>query len=116
MVIEILVAEEQPEDALRSKLLYRVLNAALLSVVAKAAREGGQDFRSLLDLSKKQRAAVAGEIAAVEICNDFSASEASKGELLRGTVCLHGRRALLAAGVSQQQSGRGVRRPLPQLS
>jgi len=104
VVVEILVAEDHAEDALREQVLngvYRtrvwsVPNPSLESVISEAAGgEFREDPRALLRHSEQNRPTVTGELAAVESEGDLAASQASAIEAGGNTLCLQGRRPRL---------------------
>ena len=89
MVVEILVAEAEGEDALLEELGEGVLDAVGVAVVGEAGGELVDEVELGLDLAQKQGASVGGDGAAVEAGADGAGAEGFPGEMGGGTVCGH---------------------------
>jgi site-specific DNA recombinase len=87
VVEEVLVAEHEPEDALRDQVLDRVIDALLLAGVAKAGGELRQYAPPRFELAQQQRAPVGCDRPAVELSHECPRSESLKGVVLILTLC-----------------------------
>jgi hypothetical protein len=79
VVIEILVAQRQPEHALRDQIQQRMLDLVGLAVVGEARGEAPYDSGSLLQLLQHQRSPIGGDGAPIETPNQLSASQVLRG-------------------------------------
>ena len=89
MVVEILVAERDPKDALRQEVADGVLDPRRIAVVVEAMRELLDDLGALLGLLQQQHAAVRGDVAAVEIGSDDPPSWTLEEQFPSRTLCRH---------------------------
>ena len=87
MVIEVLVAERQGEDALAQHDGEIVLNEALIAPVGKAVGELRAEALGAIRLAQQQAATAAGEVAARKISLHTAASKALKVASLLITLC-----------------------------
>ena len=93
VVVEVLVAQRQGVDPLGDQLLDGVLDEVGVAVVGEAGGELADDPGESLGLAEQQGAAVGGDVAAVEVGEDFVGSRAweSRGRLsytLSSSGCL----------------------------
>ena len=87
MVIEILVPQGQPLQALGQKLGERMLDEAGIARVAKTRGQGAGDAQPVIDLAEQQHAAIAGEVAGGKIGAHFAGAQVRKKQWLFGPVC-----------------------------
>ena len=86
MIIEILVTGSQPIDALPQQIDLAMGDQLWIARIRQRRIEGGDQAQPTIRLAQQQDAAIAGDIAPVEIGLDFPAIKAWKGELRCGTV------------------------------
>ncbi len=86
MVVEILVALGEPEDALTQELLLRVGDEGMMSVIGERPAEILDQAEAFLELTQQQQAGVAGDVASFERGLDFPTIKAGKKELAVGTA------------------------------
>ena len=79
VVVEILVAQRQPEHALRDQIQQRVLDLVCLTVVGEASGEAADDSGSLLQFLQEQRSSIGGDIAPIETPHQLSSSQVLRG-------------------------------------
>ena len=84
---EIFLNQRQPVNALGHKLLECVLDEARVAVIGEARSELMDDAGQFFGLPEKQGTTVRGDVAAVEIGEDFSGTEQGKVEVERVTLC-----------------------------
>ena len=89
VIVEILITERQPVDALGNQLAHAVFDLRGLTMVAEAGGELPHDARALFELAQQQGAAVGGDRAAIETGHHLAAAMAGKAEAGLGTLC-HG--------------------------
>jgi len=89
VVVEVFVAQGQGVDPLGHEVRQRVLDEVGLAVVGEAGGELADNGGEVLGRSEQQRAAVGGEVAAVEIGDPFAAAEHGTVEAGGGTLCVH---------------------------
>ena len=87
MIIEILVAQRQPVDALRQQLLRRVVNETPVAPVRETPRQCPGHTKACVDLPKQQHPAITGQRASRKIRHHFSRTEALKLERSLLTLC-----------------------------
>ena len=85
--IEILVAANDPEDALGHQLANGVLDAVGIAVVVEAGRDAIKEVDSFGNLAGEEDACVGRRTLGPEIGYDSTGSEAFKLELGAGTLC-----------------------------
>src|SRR5208337_2276814 len=95
VVVQILVAERQPEDALSDQGLDLMLDEARIPPVGEASGKAAHEAEAAIDLPQQQRAGIRGDRPAVETRDHRAAFDRFKLEKLRGTLCLH--RGILSA-------------------
>ena len=61
VIVEVLIAQRQPIDALRYHLGYRMLDARRIAAVEKALGKAAQQPDAPVNLTQQRRAAVGGE-------------------------------------------------------
>ena len=83
MVVEVLVAQGQAVDPLGEQFLDGVLDEVGVAVVGEAGGELADDPGESLGLAEQQGAAVGGDVAAVEVGEDFAGAEHGKVEVGR---------------------------------
>ena len=81
MVVEVLVAQRQGVDPLGDQLLDGVFGEVGVAVVGEAGGELADDPGESLGLAEQQGAAVGGDVAAVEVGEDFAGAEHGKVEV-----------------------------------
>jgi hypothetical protein len=79
VVIEIFIAQRQPEHALRDQIQQRVLDLVGLAVVGEASGEAPYDSGSLLQFLQHQRSPIGGDVAPIETMNQLSSSQVLRG-------------------------------------
>ena len=89
MIVEVLLTEHPPVDALGDQLWHAVFDLRGLAVIAEAGSELPHDARALFGLAQQHGAAVRGDRAAVETGYHLAAAVVGKGEAGLGTLC-HG--------------------------
>jgi hypothetical protein len=75
MVVEILVAQAEAEDALLEEFEQGVLDALGITIVGEAAGEGLKEVEVVIDLAQEEAAGVGGDGAAVEGGDDLTGSQ-----------------------------------------
>ena len=95
VIVEILITQRQPVDALGDQLAHAVFDLPGLAVIAEAGGELPHDAAALFGLAQQQRAAVGGDGAAIETGHHLAAAVVGEGEAGWGTLC-HGRGRFLA--------------------
>jgi len=104
VVVQILVAQRDPEHPLRHQIGGRVLHPRCIPVVHEAVREAAQPARALLHLAQQQHPTVRAHMLRFEPAHHRPASQTGKLNLRRATLCLH-RSALLFARLLLQING-----------
>jgi hypothetical protein len=89
VVVEILVSQCRGVDPLSDQLPDGVLDEVGVAVIGEAGGELSDDAGQLLGLAEQQGAAVGGDVAAVEVGEDFSGAEHGKVEVGCVTLCRH---------------------------
>ncbi len=89
VVVEVFIAQGQAVDPLGEQFFDGVLDEVGVAMIGEAAGELAEDAGDLLDLAEQQCPAVGGDVAAVEIGEDFSSAEHGKVEEGGVTLCLH---------------------------
>ena len=79
MIVEVLIAQSQAEDALSHQRLDRMLDIARIAPIDEAS----------VDLPQQQRAGVRGDVPAVETSHHRAPFNRFKFEQLRRTLCRH---------------------------
>src|SRR5450759_2293066 len=79
VVVEILVAQSQPEHALHDQIQQRVLDQLGVAVVGEASGEALYDLGSLLQFLQHQRSAIGSDIAPIEAPNQLPSSQVLRG-------------------------------------
>jgi len=75
VVVEILVAQRQPEHALQDQIQQRMLDLIGFAIVGEASGEAPYDSGALLQFLQEQRAPVGGDVAPIETPNQLSSSQ-----------------------------------------
>ena len=89
VVVEVLVAQRQAEDALPDQRLHFMLDVARVAPVAEARREPPHQRQALVHLSQQQRPGVRRDLAARKIRHHRPPFHLFKLEQLRRTLCWH---------------------------
>jgi len=89
VVVEILVAERQPEDPLADQRLDRMLDRLRYPRIAEASGELPDDPGRPARLPKQQCAGIGADHAAVEFAHHFATVDGSKLERILDTLCRH---------------------------
>jgi len=87
MIIEILVAQRQPVDALRQQLLRRVINETPVTPVRKTPSQCLGHTKARVDLPKQQHPAITRQRTTGKIGHHFSRTEVLKLERSLLTLC-----------------------------
>jgi len=87
MIIEILVAQRQPVDALRQQLLRRVINETPVTPVRKHPANASVTPKARVDLPKQQHPAITRQRTTGKIGHHFSRTEVLKLERSLLTLC-----------------------------
>ena len=87
VVIEVLIAHGEAENALAQELAQAVDDIALVTEIAEAMRELVDDPGAAFDLTQQHNASICTEVSALEIGFDFSLSESLQIEVGLNTVC-----------------------------
>ena len=95
VIVEILITQHQPVDALGDQFSHAVFDLPGLPMIPEAAGELPQDAGALLGLAQQHAAAVGGDRAAVETGHHLAAALIGKREAGLGTLC-HGEGRFLA--------------------
>ena len=95
VIVEVLITQHQPVDALGDQLAHAVFDLRGLAVIAEAGGELPHDTAALLELAQQHAAAVGGDRAAIETGHHLAAAMFGEGEAGLGTLC-HGRGRFLA--------------------
>ena len=95
VIVEVLVTQRQPVDALGDQLAHAVFDLPGLAMIAETVGELPHDAGALFGLAQQRRAAVGGDRAAVETGHHLAAAVIGKREAGLGTLC-HGRGRFLA--------------------
>jgi hypothetical protein len=90
VVVEVLVAQAQAEDALLEEFGEGVLDLVGVAVVGEAAGELVEEVELGLDLAQEQAAGVGGDGGAVKAGADVSVAEGLEGQGRPSTRCWHG--------------------------
>src|ERR1019366_6811078 len=75
VVIEVFIAQRQPQDALHDEIQQRVLNLIGLAVIGEAGGEAAHDCGALLQFLQNQHSAVGGDVAPIEAPNQLPSSQ-----------------------------------------
>jgi hypothetical protein len=89
MVVEVLIAQGQGIDPLGDQLVGRVFDPVGFAVAGEAGGELMDDAGELLGLAEQQGTAVGGDVAAIEVRDDFAPAEHGKVEVGGVTLCGH---------------------------
>ena len=89
MVVEVLVAQAQPQHPLFDQRLHRVFDSIRVSIVGEAFAQTTQNPGPLLHFAQEHATGVGGDLAAVEPAHDVPSVQALKSELCSGTLCGH---------------------------
>ena len=81
VVVEVLVSQGQGVDPLGDEFLDGVFDEVGIAVVGEAGGELSDDAGESLGLAEQQRAAVGGDVAAVEVGEDLAGAEHGKVEV-----------------------------------
>ena len=87
VVVEVFVAQRQPEDSLPEQFFDTVLDQVGITTVLEALGEFPHQPMSPVHLTKKKNSTVAGEVASLEIGNHLSRFQSLKCEALLDTLC-----------------------------
>ena len=79
VVIEILIAQRQSENALHDEIQQRVLDLIGLAVIGEASGEAAHDSRALLQFLQSQHSAIGGDVAAIEAPDQLPPSQFLRG-------------------------------------
>jgi hypothetical protein len=89
VVIEVLVAERQPMDALRHQRLELVHDEGGIVHIAKAARDLSRQPHRQVRLAQQRRPSIRRDRTAVESTHNLAPLEPFKRQLRRATLCPH---------------------------
>jgi hypothetical protein len=89
VIVEVLVAEREPMDALRQQRSETMHDEVGIALVAKATRNPVCQADRTIRLAQQRSAGIRGDGAAVEATHNLAPLEAFKDQLLRATVCSH---------------------------
>ena len=89
MVVEILVAQAQPQDPLLDQRLDGVFDPFRIPMIGEALAQPTQNPGPLLHFAQEDAPGVGGDLAAVEPAYDVPSVQALKSELCSGTLCGH---------------------------
>jgi hypothetical protein len=95
VVVQILVAERQGEDALPDQRLDPMFDQARVAPVEEASGEAAHQVEAAIELPQQKRAGIRGDRPAIETRDHGTAFDGFKLEQLPGTLCLH--RGILSA-------------------
>ncbi len=84
MIIEVLVAQRNPEEPLADQMLQAMFDEALIPSVHEAASQSADQAQPPFHLAQQQPAAVAAEKSARKISHHLAATKALK---LKGALC-----------------------------
>ncbi len=87
MVVHVLVAERQAQDALSHDLLDGVLDAAWGAVIREALSEAAQDPALALHFAEQQDTRIRGDIAAVETGDKVTVTRSLGVKRSGSTLC-----------------------------
>ena len=90
VIVEVLITQRQPVDALGDQLAHAVFNLRGLPIIAETVGELAHDAGALFELAQQHRAAVGADRAAIETGHHLAARMVGEGEAGWGTLC-HGR-------------------------
>ena len=90
VIVEVLITQHQPVDALRDQLAHAVFDLRDLAPIAEAIGEAPHDAGVLFELAQQHRATVGGDHAAIETGHHLAARMVGEGEAGLSTLC-HGR-------------------------
>ena len=88
MIIEILIAQRQRVNALGEQFPRAVIDEFRIAPVQKTARQRAGEAQALINLPEQERAAIAAELAAGKIRDDFALTKFLKKQLPGETLCL----------------------------
>ncbi len=89
VIVEVLVAQHQAEDALAHQRLDPMLDITSITPVGEALRKPLHQLDAAIDLPQEQRTSVRGDVAAIETRNHTTPLDRFKLEQLRSTLCWH---------------------------
>jgi len=89
VIVEILVAACQRQDALRNEFFDGVLDAGRVAVVDEALRHLWKERQRLGGFAQKKDSSVAAHAARVEFRHHFAATKGLEGQLQWITGCIH---------------------------
>ena len=90
VIVEVLIPQRQPVDALGDQLWHAVFDLRGLPIIVETVGEFPHDAGALFELAQQHRAAVGADRAAIETGHHLAAAMFGKGEAGLGTLC-HGR-------------------------
>ena len=90
VIVEVLITQRQPVDALADQLSHAVFDLRGLPIIVETVGEFPHDAGALFELAQQHRAAVGADRAAIETGHHLAAAMFGKGEAGLGTLC-HGR-------------------------
>ena len=88
MIVQVFVAQRQPEHPLADQFLHRVLDPLLGSMIHKASRKRSNDPGAVLDLAQQQTAPLGADVPAVKLPDHWPSSQGVKSEAGLCTLCL----------------------------
>jgi hypothetical protein len=91
VIVQILVAQADPDGPLRDQLFDRVLDEPRIPTVDEAAGKLLEEVSRSIDFPQKQCPGIGGDGASIEAAYNFSAPEPLKTKLFRTTICFHRR-------------------------
>jgi len=89
VIVQVLIAQRQPEDPLPNQRLELVLDKAGIAPVGEARRKPTHQPEAPIDLAQQQRPRVRGDVAAIEPGHHRAAFYGFKFEQRRRTLCRH---------------------------
>ncbi len=112
VVVDVLVSQRQPVDALGDQFGDVVLYPVRVPVIGEAGGQLPQDAGLVRNLPQQQRAGVGCDLAAVETGHHVTSIQGVKIEAFLGTLCRHRSRLLVEDNLSSQNKLRHRRRLL----
>jgi len=88
MIIEILIASGQPQQALGHQFAHGVFDQERVAQIAKARGQGARNPQTLIDLAQQEHAAIAAEVSCREVGHDLARTQGIKEQGLKVGVKL----------------------------
>lgn len=87
MVVEVLVAETDAEDALLEQMEERVLDEFGVAMIGEAGGELIEKAKVGIDFAKEQSAGIGGDASTIESGENFAVAELLEGKRGRNSLC-----------------------------